>query len=682
MHTQRSLQNLSVEPSMGLVVSTSADDMDNPDLPTAAPQALLQELQAAIAEEIHADHLWPRCLAAIAKYLGGRFIQLWVFSDRSGQLELQAHSAATSNPFPAKIPLGISIIGLTAQQRQPYATDQLAHALHVAPSEWVKQQGLRGFVTHPLLLGGKLKGVLAFFTPRPLSPQAHQALAWAIPMLAGAIGHHHHPSAMESRQETILYRLASQIQNSLDLDTILRVAVEEIRNIFHLDYCSFLWCWTNPDPTSDQEHPPVIAITHESKPAELPSLLGECTAAQMTVLAPTILSQVGIQTAAAAQDVHLGDNVRQLVQDWGLQACLLQPFETQFGQLGAILCGQTRHSRLWSLGEVELLQAIANQLAIAINQAELHAQTRASAVAAQTQARQLSEILNHLQQAQAKLIQSEKMSSLGQLVAGIAHEINNPVNFIAGNLGYAKNYFHDLMHLLTLYREHHPQPHGTVQDFIEEIDLDFLMEDLDKLLQSMTVGTERISQIVLSLRNFSRLDEADLKSVDIHEGLDNTLMILHSRIKASSDRSEVEIIKQYGTLPKIECYAGPLNQVFMNLMSNAIDALENRPEPRQITITTAPGTLVLGDGQEVPSAIIRIRDNGTGIATENLDHLFEPFFTTKPVGKGTGLGLAICYQIVVERHHGFLTCESQWGQGSEFVIEIPIHALNPETERG
>ena len=283
------------------------------------------------------------------------------------------------------------------------------------------------------------------------------------------------------------------------------------------------------------------------------------------------------------------------------------------------------------------------------------------------QTEQLERTLRELQQAQAQLVQTEKMSSLGQLVAGVAHEINNPVNFIYGNVNHAHDYTQELLGLIELYQQHYPTPVLAVQQEIDAIDLDFLLEDLPKSLSSMKLGAERIQTIVLALRNFSRMDEAAVKVVDIHEGIDSTLMILHSRLKASHDAPEIRIIKEYGKLPKIECYAGQLNQVFMNILANAIDALEEGSEsnrPKTIRIRTEAT-----DNQQVR---ICIADNGLGMTEEVRNRLFDPFFTTKAVGKGTGLGLSISYQIVVERHKGSLHCFSELGQGCEFWIEVPI----------
>ena len=290
---------------------------------------------------------------------------------------------------------------------------------------------------------------------------------------------------------------------------------------------------------------------------------------------------------------------------------------------------------------------------------------------------QLQELLEKLHQSQVQIVQSEKMSSLGQLVAGIAHEINNPVNFIYGNLTHVQDYAHNLLDYVQLYQKHYPSPPTEIVREAEEIDLEFLQEDLPKLLSSMQIGTDRIRQIVLSLRNFSRMDEADFKAIDIHEGLDSTLLILQHRLKARPESPEIEVLKDYGTLPLVECYAGQLNQVFMNILANAIDALdelnakrthqERKDNPGRITIRTSTASQWIK---------IAIADNGSGIPEAIKKQVFNPFFTTKPVGKGTGMGMAISYQIITEKHGGKLECLSSPGKGAELMIQIPILQLD------
>ena len=290
------------------------------------------------------------------------------------------------------------------------------------------------------------------------------------------------------------------------------------------------------------------------------------------------------------------------------------------------------------------------------------------------QTQELQVTLDNLKKTQFQLVQSEKMSSLGLLVAGVAHEINNPVNFIHGNLTYVQEYAKNLLNFIQLYQKYYPNPVLEIQTEAQEIDLEFLQEDFSKIIASMTTGTERIRQIVLSLRNFSRMDESEFKIIDIHEGIDNTLIILQHRLKANSERPAIEIIREYYKLPLVECYPGQLNQVFMNILANGIDALEEfnkkrtleeiKNNPSQITINTS-----IFDEKWIK---IAITDNGIGIPDEVKERIFDPFFTTKSVGKGTGMGLSISYKIIVEGHNGTLELFSNINQGTEFIIKIPI----------
>ncbi|MBD2518381.1 HAMP domain-containing protein [Nostoc sp. FACHB-973] len=307
---------------------------------------------------------------------------------------------------------------------------------------------------------------------------------------------------------------------------------------------------------------------------------------------------------------------------------------------------------------------------------ELYSQTLEEKIEERTQAlRQknidLKHTLQELRRTQSQLIQNEKMSSLGHLVAGIAHEINNPVNFIYGNLKHTDDYTQQLLWLLELYQKHYPYPEPEIQNAKQEADIEYLTEDLPKMLTSMKIGANRIREIVLSLRIFSRLDEAEFKNADIHEGIDSTLLILQHRLKSQSARPKITVIKEYSEIPKIQCFAGQLNQVFMNILANAIDALE---EAFQNGFCPDP-IIRISSAQVNENVVIQIVDNGIGIPEAIQSHIFDPFFTTKSVGKGTGMGLSISYQIITEKHGGYLRCISSPGQGTEFVIAIPIRGV-------
>ncbi|MEG4999077.1 trifunctional serine/threonine-protein kinase/ATP-binding protein/sensor histidine kinase [Microcoleus sp. B4-D4] len=423
----------------------------------------------------------------------------------------------------------------------------------------------------------------------------------------------------------------------------------------------------------------------------------------------TIINYVGI----AKENVVLNDAAlsRRFINDPYIiktqpKSILSMPILNQGKLIGILYLENNITTAAFTKQRVEVLKILSSQIAISLKNAMLYGkletatqnlktaneqlddynQTLEQKVEARTlelqekntllreQAIQLELALHELQVTQTQLIQTEKMSSLGQMVGGVAHEINNPINFIYGNLTHASDYFHDLLGLLNLYQKELPNATPEIENLAESIDLEFLISDFPRLLDSMQVGAERIRQIVLSLRNFSRLDEAVMKPVDIHEGIDSTLLLLQNQLKAKPENLGIEIVKEYGNLSRVECYAGFLNQVFMNILSNAIDAIEESlvkspiasisKKKSQIRIRTS-----VINSNEVE---IRIADNGAGMTEEVSQKIFDPFFTTKRVGSGTGLGLAISYQIVVEKHHGRLTCISAPGQGAEFVIQIPL----------
>ncbi|MDF5706298.1 MAG: AAA family ATPase [Nostoc sp. S4] len=409
-------------------------------------------------------------------------------------------------------------------------------------------------------------------------------------------------------------------------------------------------------------------------------------------LEPLVIDDIATQSRFSADSYIIKYQPRSV---------LCTPMINQGEWIGLLYLENQLTAKAFTHDRLEVVQLLTSQAAISLKNAQLYtdlSKTTAELKQANTQladyshtleekvaertsqlntkTQQLEEAFKNLQTTQAQLIQNEKMSSLGQLVAGIAHEINNPISFIYGNLTPATEYIDDLMHVLQCYRQHYPNPTPQLQAEIANIELDFITEDLHKLLNSMQVGAERIRDIVMSLRNFSRLDEADIKAVDIHQGLDSTLMILQNRLQAKPERPEITVIKQYAQLPHIECYAGQLNQVFLNLLMNAIDALENSMSSGKVSqsLCIYISTII----SELHQIKISISDNGIGINDNIKPYLFNPFFTTKPVGQGTGLGLSISYQIIVEQHQGNLECQSTFGEGAKFIITLPIkhHKFN------
>ena len=354
-------------------------------------------------------------------------------------------------------------------------------------------------------------------------------------------------------------------------------------------------------------------------------------------------------------------------------ACV--PLINQGKLLGILYLENNLASGVFTQSRIEILRILCSQAAISLENANLYENLQHSEASEREKAEQLEQSLTELKQAQLQLVQSEKMSALGQLVAGVAHEINNPVSFISGNVSHARGYVQDLFNLLRLYQEKFPNPGDEIEEEIEAIDLQYVREDLPKLISSMKEGTDRIREISTSLRTFSRADVSKKVAFQIHEGLDSTLMILKHRLKANQNRPAIEIVKEYGELPEVACFPGQLNQVFMNLLANAIDALDEsnhgrsyddiKANPNQITVRTQ----VLPSNSSV---VVGIKDNGPGIPDEVKERLFEHLFTTKPPGKGTGLGLSISRQIIVEKHGGKLSVNSAPGEGAEFAIEIPI----------
>jgi PAS domain S-box-containing protein len=508
------------------------------------------------------------------------------------------------------------------------------------------------------------------------------------------------------QQALLLGEITQDIRSSLNSEQIFQTAATQIGQAFGVNRCLIHTYVEDPIP-----HIPLVAEYKQPgiEPAfsiEVP-IIGN-RHVELLLTQDKAIASPNVYTEPLLEEVF------SLCHQLGLKSMLAVRTSYQGQPNGVIGFHQYDCFRQWTNEEIELLESVAAQVGIAIAQANLLEQEKQQRreldrqnqqlqaeirvrqqveEALTKKAQELEMALGELKSTQSQLIQAEKMSSLGQLVAGVAHEINNPIGFISGNLFHASEYFQDLMRLLQIYQQTYPEPRPEIRKLASEIDLDFLVEDWQQLLNSMQVGTDRIHQLVRSLQLFSRLNTSDVKPVDIHEGIDNTLQILQHRLKAESVgaagrdrvlRPSIEVIKDYGELPLVTCNASQLNQVFLNLLNNAIDALEPKPFQGVITIGTSvvssQDSVVNGSEQRTTNngqlatdwVVIRIADNGPGMSEDVQKKIFDPFFTTKAVGSGTGLGLSISYQIVVEKHQGQISCISAPGQGTQLIVEIPI----------
>jgi hypothetical protein len=461
-------------------------------------------------------------------------------------------------------------------------------------------------------------------------------------------------------QQQGLTRLLGRLRDELDWSAIWQMTAADLRQLLAADRVGVVR-WDADSSGTGQ-------IVAEAVAGDWVTPLSRGIQAHGEGRYRTLLEQTG---AIANTTDPCGSLVLEQHQ---IRACVTAPLlngTTRWGELYVHQCSGPRH---WLASEVTWLSHVADTLGVALQQTERFQQTRA-------QAQALTGTLAALHQSQTRQIQGETLAGLGQLVAGIAHEINNPINFIYGNLCHVNTYTQELLDLLALYCKHYPAPVPAIQQAMAAIDLEFTQQDLPKTLAAIQTGTDRIRRIILSLRNFAHLDESEKKVVDLHEGLDNTLLILQHRFRQIAERQPhgIQVKQCYGALPRLECYPAQMNQVFMNLISNAIDALEERmvQAAASATGTAAPETIfqiTITTGLEPPYGVIRIADNGPGIEAAVRSQLFTPFFTTKPIGKGAGLGLSMSYQIVTEKHQGELTCCSTPGKGAEFVIKLPMTA--------
>jgi PAS domain S-box-containing protein len=640
------------------------------------------DVDAALTQSYSLEKMMHRCTDALVEHIDAAFARIWILNQQDNVLELQVSSGMYThiNGPHQRVPVGQFKIGLIAEEGKPHLTNSVQTDPRVGNKEWAQREGMVAFAGYPLIVEDETVGVIAMFAQKAVTESTFTALEFAAQEIAIGIRRKQTEVALREsvQRETLLNRLSSQIRASLDLNHIVETAVQEIHDLFQIDRCAFFWYRQDTDVAYWDK-------VYEAKSSFLPCLLNEkeATSAEIELISAKTLNGEIIRIDDAQT---VGDSTaKEFLQNFGFTAFMSLPVHTQSGEIGVFSCGYCSGFRPWLNNEVELLQAVTVQLAIAIDQAKLYTQSRITAQIAQDKAQQLEVALLELQQTQAQLIQTEKMSSLGQLVAGIAHEINNPVNFIYGNISHVDEYTKDLLHLVELYQQNYYPPTPEINQHIHTIDLDFIGQDLPKILDSMNMGAERIRQIVLSLRNFSRLDEDGTKAVDIHEGMDSTLLLLQNRLKAKLGHPEIKVIRDYGNLPPVVCHAGQMNQVFMNLLTNAIDVLEESFVTSHTLREGEAPMLLVNNSKQMTSpqicirtliqeddVIISIADNGLGMSEGVRKRLFDPFFTTKPVGKGTGMGLSISYQIVVQKHGGKIQCISAPGEGAEFVIMIPL----------
>lgn len=560
------------------------------------------------------------------------------------------------------------------RNNETFAVDDIYQAGHSrCHLDLLEQYKVRAYALAPIFVGRTLWGLLAAYQHSDthawqtveveflaqVASQLGVAIQSSTLLANSQIRAEDLEQAAEQRQ--ILFDVVAKIRKSLDLETIFKTTAKEVRRSLKADRVGIFQFDENAHHCRGE----FIAedVLPEFVSALSVKLEDHCFGDNYAVE----YAQGRIQVIHNIQAANFKECHTEFLEQFQIKAQVVVPL-MKGDQLWGLMCiHQCKRTRTWSDKEVEFVQQVATQLSVALQQANLLAQT-------QQQTAQLSETVKELQTAQLQIIQSEKMASLGQLVAGVAHEINNPISFIHGNLVHAEEYTEELLQLVKSYQQTTADPDPMVKNLLSRTDIRFLSEDLPKLFQSMQVGTKRIQEIVMSLRNFSRLDEADVKEVDIHEGINSTLMILQNRLKPSAQNPGIQIIKDYDALPTVECYPGQLNQVFMNLLANAIDAIEGQNQVRsQAEIQEQPSKIQITTLMSQQNWVgIHITDNGPGMSEEVLNRIFDPFFTTKPVGKGTGLGLSISYQIVTEKHGGKLYCHSAPGQGTEFIVEIPI----------
>ncbi len=571
------------------------------------------EIDSNLAKSYSFEEMLQKCTEIIVSHLNVAFARIWTHDPKDKILNLRASAGIYTHINGAHncIPVGKYKIGLIAEELQPHITNSVQTDARVSDKEWAVREGMVAFAGYPLIADSGLMGVVGMFSRQHLNKKTLEILSFIAGEIAIAIKRKTTEQALEQQEEQ--YRSIFETVNDalaiVDLETRKIVAVNPT------------WCQMHGYSSQEALTLNATEYVHQNSL----HLFGE------------FIETIKSGKEFYAQIVAIGKD--------GM------PFDVEVKATSYIYNGRSH--------ALSIVRDISER-----KQFEKTLQQRTQ---------ELEKTLVQLQSTQSQLIQTEKISQLGQLVAGVAHEVNNPVSFISGNLSHAKDYVADLLNLLKLYQQEFPSPGDVIEEEIETINLEYLLEDLPKMISSMKLGTDRIKNIMLSLRNYSRTNSDEKKAVNLHEGIDTTLMILSHRLKAKPERPEIQIEKNYADLPLVECYYGQINQVFMNLISNAIDALDESNNGKTYhEVNKNPNIITITTETDENWATIIIADNGTGIPPQAKAQLFDAFFTTKEEGKGTGLGLSISYQIITEKHHGILECVSSPGNGAEFIIKIPI----------
>jgi PAS domain S-box-containing protein len=571
------------------------------------------EIDSTLAKTHDLQQMLQKCTEIIVCYLDVAFARIWTHNSEEKLLHLQSSAGMYTHIDGAhsRIPVGKFKIGLIAQEREPHITNSVQTDERVSNKEWAISEKMIGFAGYPLIADSELMGVVAMFSKQQLNQTTLNVLSFIAGEIAVAIKRKSIEKALQQKEEQYrsIFETVSDGLSIFDLQTGKPIAVNPT------------WCqmygYSNQEFINLQPSDYIFADSLD-------------------------LFNSFIESVKAGKEFYC-------------QAVCIH-----------------KNGRLFDV-ELKATSYIYNGKSHALTIARDISKRKQAEKVLKQRTEELEQALIKLQSTQSQLIQTEKISQLGQLVAGVAHEVNNPVCFISGNLSHAEEYVKDLTCLLNSYQQKFPSPGDSIEKKIEAVDLEYLLEDLPKMISSMKLGTDRIKNIMLSLRNYSRTSSDEKKAVNLHEGIDTTLMILSHRLKANPERPEIKIVKKYGDLPLVECYFGQINQVFMNLISNAIDALEESNQNKNYEeVDQHPNIITISTFSDDNWANIVIADNGTGIPTQVKSKLFDAFFTTKVEGKGTGLGLSISYQIITEKHGGTLECISSPGNGAKFVIQIPV----------